>query len=77
MCTYAHANSVFINVRANMKTMLCVRACGYAWRTVLEFLRMYIIIQFLSFASAVHLIQPFCVLQLLVPSGANFAIDLG
>lgn len=74
--TYAHADSVFITVCTNMKTMLCVHACGYVWMTVLEFLRMYVIIQFLSFASAVHLIQPFCVLQLLVPNGANFAIDL-
>ena len=39
--------------------------------------RTYVIIQFPSFTFAVHLTQPFCVLQLLVPSGANIAIDLG
>ena len=55
---------------------LCVRAHvgSYAWTCLSAYqclLFSYV------FCSTVHLIQPFCVAQLLVPHGANLAIDLG
>ena len=74
-------HDVHIQVHMNMQPTLCVlrssRLRVQARLSVSMHVRTYVIIQFPSFTSAVHLTQPFCVLQLLVPSGANIAIDLG